>query len=120
MTIEALPRELVGTPPLIEVLVEDDLDIALLPRLRDQLDEALALHPDLLRLDLELCPLVDAPALAVLVSTARRARRQQTRMVLRGCNDATARLLRVTGTHGLFTVEPAGKTRRSLTQPHLA
>jgi len=81
-----------GRVPVVKVVVTETLDATTVPRLRDLLDEALALRPERLVVDVAGYPHIDPAAIAVL----REAHRQATR------------------TGGQLAVrEPAGRTHQS-------
>lgn len=97
----------IGMTPVIEVMVEDELDVGMLPRLRERLQESLSLRPEVLRVDLCDCSLLDSQALTLLLETHREAWKQGTRLVLRGCNAAGQRLLALAGLIDVFELEDA-------------
>lgn len=93
--------------PVVEVLVEDELDISTLPRLRAQLQEATQLRPQRLVVDLSRCAFLDAQAITVLVEAHRRTWLSGGRLVLRGCDERMLRLFALAGVHDVFAFEPA-------------
>jgi anti-anti-sigma factor len=99
--------DLAGRPHVIEVLVEEELDIATLPRLRERLEDALSLQPTRLVLDLRDCGFLDAQAMTVLLDVHRQAWREGGRLILRGCSSQCLRLLSLAGLLGVFEMEPA-------------
>jgi anti-anti-sigma factor len=92
--------------PLVEVLVEYDLDISALPRLRDQLEDALRLRPDRLVLDLSRCGHVDAQAIVVLLDVHKQLYATGGRLVIRRASAAALRLLSLAGMRDVFAYEP--------------
>ncbi len=86
--------------------VTHELDIATLPQLRQQLEDALAERPSQLVLDLSECRFLDAQAMTVLLDVHRQAWRQGGLLTLRGCSTQCQRLLALAGLAGVFDVEP--------------
>ena len=84
------------------VTVRGALDVTTLPRVRDQLEQALALRPAGLVVDLSACTFVDASALAVLLDVHRRLSRTGGVLTLRGCCPRVLRLLSLTGLRRVF------------------
>jgi anti-anti-sigma factor len=99
--------ETAATHPVIEVLVDEELDIATLPRLRERLEDALSLMPARLVLDLRDCTFLDAQAMTVLLDVHRQAWRQDSTLTLRGCSVQCLRLLSLAGLLDVFDLEPA-------------
>jgi anti-anti-sigma factor len=96
-----------GRPPVIEVIVDEELDIATLPRLRERLEDALSLRPARLVVDLRDCTFLDAQAMNVLLDIHRQAWREGGLLTLRGCSAQCLRLLSLAGLLGVFDMEPA-------------
>lgn len=92
-------------PQVVVVLVEDDLDLAGLPRVRETLGDVLSLRPPTVIVDLSGCGFVDAAGLNMLLAAHRRAWRVGSRLRLRGCSPRILRLLSLTGLHRVFDVE---------------
>lgn len=86
------------------VQVEGELDLASVPRVREELHEALATRPAQLVVDLSACTFVDASALSMLVDVHRRAWREGGVLTLRGCSPRVLRLLSLTGLRRVFDV----------------
>ena len=86
---------------VVVVEVAGHLDRSRVARVRAQLEEALALRPAAVVVDLAACPFVDATALAMLLETHRQASRVGTVLTLRGC---LPRVLRLLSLHGLRRV----------------
>ena len=97
-----------AAPSVVEVLVDTELDIATLPQLRAQLEDALSVRPGRLVLDLTRCGFLDAQAMTVMLDVHKQAWRQGGRLVLRGCSEQCLRLLALAGLVGVFELEPAG------------
>lgn len=93
--------------PLVRVVVQDDLDLATVGRLRELLDDALRTHPERLVLDVSGCGFVDATALGMLLEVHRAARRQGAVLVLCRPSPRVTRILALTGLTGVFQVETA-------------
>ena len=71
-------------PPLVEVVVTEELDVLAVPTVRALLDDAIALRPAHLVVDLAACPFVDPRALAMLLDVHRRVWRAGGRLTFRG------------------------------------
>jgi anti-anti-sigma factor len=91
-----------GPPAGVTVTVTGALDVTTLPRVRDQLEQALATRPAGLAVDLSACTFVDASALAVLLDVHRRLSRTGGVLTLRGCCPRVLRLLSLTGLRRVF------------------
>jgi anti-anti-sigma factor len=84
------------------VAVTGPLDVTTLPRVRAQLEQALAGRPGRLVVDLSACTFVDASALAVLLELHRSMSRAGGVLTLRGCCPRVLRLLSLTGLRRVF------------------
>jgi anti-anti-sigma factor len=91
-------------PAVVEVVVEGELDLSSVARVRDHLHDALAIRPERLVVDLTDCPFVDASALTMLLDVHRRAWRSGGVLTLRGCSPRVLRLLSLTGLARVFTL----------------
>lgn len=95
-----------GTPALsqavVEVVVDGELDVSTVDRVRETLHDALSLKPRRLVVDLSRCPFVDAGALTMLLEVHRRAWRSGGTLSLRGCSPRVLRLLSLTGLRRVF------------------
>lgn len=89
----------------VEVLVDEELDISTLPRLRDRLEDAMRVSPARLIVDLRRCAFLDAQAMTVLLDVHRQAYRAGARLTLRGCSAQCLRLLSLAGLMGVFDVD---------------
>jgi anti-anti-sigma factor len=76
------------------------------PRLHALLDEALALNPRELVVDLESCPLVDAAAIGLLLDVHRRARRAGGVLTLRAPSPRLRRNLELARVDAVLRVTP--------------
>lgn len=83
----------------------DELDISTVPRLREQLTEALEVRPGAIVVDLTRCGFLDSQALVPILEAHREARRRQIPFSLRGLSAPALRLLAVAGLEGVFDVE---------------
>jgi len=92
----------------VEVIVDEELDISTLPRLRERLEDALSVSPARLVLDLSRCAFLDAQAMTVLLDVHRQAYRAGGLLTLRGCSPQCLRLLSLAGLIGVFDLEAAG------------
>ena len=86
----------------VTVTVPASLDVTTLPRVREQLEQALAGRPRRLVVDLSACAFVDASALAVLLDLHRRMSRTGAVLTLRGACPRVLRLLSLTGLRRVF------------------
>lgn len=84
------------------VAVTGALDVTTLPRVRAQLEQALADRPGRLVVDLSACTFVDASALAVLLELHRTLSRTGQVLTLRGSCPRVLRLLSLTGLRRVF------------------
>ncbi|HWG92904.1 MAG TPA: STAS domain-containing protein [Mycobacteriales bacterium] len=89
-------------PAVVEVVVEGELDVASVSRVRETLHDALSVRPQRLVVDLTDCPFVDACALTMLLDVHRRAWRAGGVLTLRGCSPRVLRLLSLTGLRRVF------------------
>ena len=88
--------------PTATVAVTGALDVTTLPRVRAQLEQAIADRPARLVVDLSACTFVDASALAVLLDLHRSMSRTRGVLTLRGCCPRVLRLLSLTGLRRVF------------------
>jgi anti-sigma B factor antagonist len=88
----------------VTVSVTGALDVTTLPRVREQLEQALASRPAGLAVDLSGCTFVDASALAVLLDVHRRMSRTGSVLTLLGCCPRVLRLLSLTGLRRVFAL----------------
>ena len=110
---ELRPRGTAGRPdPLpvallqVEVAVDEEVDLATLPALRDRLQVALARRPRRLVLDLSACPFFDVCGLSLLVEVQAEARRRGSELVVRGASPTVRRMVRLTGLTAVVPLEP--------------
>ena len=89
-------------PAVVVVVVEGELDISSVARVRETLHDALSVRPGRLVVDLADCPFVDACALTMLLDVHRRAWRAGGVLTLRGCSPRVLRLLSLTGLGRVF------------------
>ena len=80
---------------LVEVLVTDPLDTGAVPRVRALLDDAAALRPADLVVDMTACAYVDAAGIGVLLDVHRRVWSDGGRLTLRGLSPKVARTLQL-------------------------
>lgn len=81
--------------PTIEVKVRGDLDAISAPAVHDTLDEAMALSPQRLIIDLAECPSIDAAGILLLLDMHRRAIRYGGAVALRSPSQRLSRNLRL-------------------------
>ncbi|MGI5240675.1 STAS domain-containing protein [Dactylosporangium sp. CA-139066] len=79
--------------PFVEVVVVGALDAAAIPRMRVQLEDAAALRPVHMVVDLADCPRLDAAGIDLLVSVHRAVWSSGGRLTLRGMSSRLYRLL---------------------------
>ncbi|GAA1573804.1 hypothetical protein GCM10009827_114640 [Dactylosporangium maewongense] len=80
---------------LVEVLVTDPLDTSAAPRVRALLDDAAALRPANLVIDMTACAYVDAAGIAMLLDVHRKVWLDGGRLTLRGLSPKVARTLQL-------------------------
>jgi anti-sigma B factor antagonist len=90
--------------PVVEIAVEGDLDIHVIPRMRERLQDALRLSPHTLTTDLTRCGFFDAAGINMLLGIHRQACAQGTSFRLRGCSDRHLRILALMGLNGVLDV----------------
>lgn len=81
--------------PLVEVRVNGDLNAQSAPGVNDMLEEALALRPRRLVIDLAGCEMIDAAGILLLLDTHRRAMRDGGSVALRSPSARAQRNLRL-------------------------
>ncbi|MEV4412039.1 STAS domain-containing protein [Catellatospora sp. NPDC049609] len=81
--------------PLVEVQVQGDLNAQSAPGVHDMLEEALALRPRRLVIDLAGCDMIDAAGILLLLDTHRRAMRDGGSVALRSPSARARRNLRL-------------------------
>ena len=86
----------------VTVTITGALDVATLPRVREQLEQVLAGRPARVVVDLSACTFVDASALALLLDVHRRLSRAGGVLTLRGSCPRVLRLLSLTGLRRVF------------------
>ena len=101
------PATRVGTTALVEVVVTEELDVQAAPSLRALLDNALALRPEQLVVDLTDCPFVDAATVSVFLDVHRQAWRAGGRLVLRSPSARLRRILHLARVDHVLYMTPA-------------
>lgn len=91
---------------LVEVLVTESLDAQAIARLESLLDEALAMRPTHLVVDLSNCPFADAAAIGTLVEAHRRAWQAGGRLTLRSPSARLRRILELSRVDHVLHVIP--------------
>jgi anti-anti-sigma factor len=81
--------------PLIEVVVPDPMDAAAVPRVSAVLDDAIALRPAHLVVDLTACCFIDAAGIELLVDAHRRTWSAGGRLTLQGLSPRLYRILQI-------------------------
>ena len=94
-----------AAPATAVVHITGALDVTTLPRVREQLEQALAGRPGHVVVDLAACTFVDASALAVLLDLHRHLCRTGGALTLRGCCPRVLRLLSLTGLRRVFDLD---------------
>jgi anti-anti-sigma factor len=92
---DVVPAGATQVVPLVEVQVRGDLDVRSAPSVNDVLEEALALHPRQLVIDLADCELIDAAGILLLLDTHRRAMRDGGTVALRSPSARARRNLKL-------------------------
>lgn len=92
---DVVPAGATQVVPLVEVQVCGDLDVRSAPGVNDVLEEALALHPRQLVIDLADCELIDAAGILLLLDTHRRAMRDGGTVALRSPSARARRNLKL-------------------------
>jgi anti-anti-sigma factor len=100
---------------LVEVLVTDPLDTGAVPHVRALLDDAAALRPADLVVDLTACEYVDAAGIGVLLDVHRKVWSDGGRLTLRGLSPKVTRTLQLARVDRVLhvTEEPAAPTAAS-------
>lgn len=81
--------------PTVEVVIRGDLDVLTAPAINSTIEEAMALSPQQLIIDLEHCPGIDAAGILLLLDTHRRAIRNGGSVTLRDPSERLQRNLRL-------------------------
>ncbi|MFF5175208.1 STAS domain-containing protein [Micromonospora sp. NPDC000089] len=81
-------------PPVVEVCVTEELDLAYLPEAAAVFDRLLSLRPVHLVVDLSACPHVDAAGIGLLLDVHRRLARRGAVLSVRDPNPRIRRILR--------------------------
>ncbi len=102
--VQEHPRTLAAHDMTLTLELCDELDISTVPRLREQLAEALEVRPRAVVVDLTRCGFLDSQALVPLLEAHRQARRRAVRFSLRGLTPQARRLLALAGLEGVFDV----------------
>ena len=97
--------------------VTGDIDLSTAPRLRAGMDQAIAAGLGDLVLDMSGVTFLDSSGLAVLFSTARRLRRREQRLVLRGVSRDCLRTMELVGLVDVLELEPDVPTAPEPTGP---
>jgi anti-anti-sigma factor len=92
-------------PGACRVAVVGELEVATAPEVRTALRTVPADHRHVV-LDLGALRFCDCSGLSVLLATARAARHEGVELRLRAVPHSLARIMRLSGTHGLFTIDP--------------
>ena len=96
--------------PTIHVEVDGDLDHAVVPRLREQLTDALSLRPARLVVDLSRCTFFDVSGINLLLDAHRQIWQQDGRLTLRGAQERHLKLLALMGLRDVFDLETTCST----------
>ncbi|MGH2954414.1 MAG: STAS domain-containing protein [Solirubrobacterales bacterium] len=94
----------------VEVTVFGEIDMASAPRLRRDLDRAIA-HDNGVTIDLRACSFIDSIGIATLVAAAWRLKERGRVLRIRGVRDRVRRTLDLAGlsTHESIVLEPDGE-----------
>ena len=104
MSLTTDSRPVLSRPVVVRVVVDGELDVNSVDRVRETLHDALSVRPGRLVVDLSPCPFVDACALTMLLDVHRRAWRQGGMLTLSGCSPRVLRLILLTGLRGVFDI----------------
>jgi anti-anti-sigma factor len=104
MSLTTDSPEVLSRPAVVRVVVDGELDVASVDRVRETLQDALSVRPGSLVVDLSACPFVDASALTMLLDVHRQAWHQGGMLTLEGCSTRVLRLLSLTGLRRVFDV----------------
>ena len=92
--------------PVVEVVITEEFDVSVVHRMASLLEDALALRPRELVVDLAACPLLDASAIGLLVDVHRRARRAGSELTLRTVSPRLQRNLMLARADRVLQVAP--------------
>jgi anti-anti-sigma regulatory factor len=100
-----------AAPGCREIIVEGELDLAVLDRLVEAIERAEQLPS--VTIDLDRCGFIDVDSTAVILSAHRRARGEDRQLAIRGAGGQTLRLLTALGLTGDgLLCEPLGREAR--------
>ncbi|MFI5910248.1 STAS domain-containing protein [Dactylosporangium sp. NPDC051541] len=91
--------------PVIEIVINEELDAASVPRFAALLHEAVDLRPDNLVIDLTECPFVDAAAVGLLLDVHRRMFSHGGRLTLRSPGPRVSRTFRLARVDNVLNVQ---------------
>ncbi len=91
--------------PTIHIEVDGELDHAVVPRLREQMTDALSLRPARLVVDLSRCTFFDVSGINLLLDAHRQLWKQDGRLTLRGAQGRHLNLLALMGLRDVFDLE---------------
>ena len=94
-----------GTP-LVEIMVNEELDAGSEPRVRALLEAALPLHPEQLIVDLAGCPFIDATAIGMLLDIHRQVWTSGGRLTLRAPSPRVRRTLQIAHVNHVLRMVP--------------
>ncbi|MCW6006743.1 STAS domain-containing protein [Micromonospora sp. CPCC 205371] len=98
------------TVPLIEVRITGPLDMTATQVIRTTLDNAVALNPHQLVLDLADCPMIDAAAIGLLLDIHRHLWRSGAILTLRSATPRLRHILRIARVDNVLRIEPDTET----------
>ncbi|NUT36502.1 MAG: STAS domain-containing protein [Hamadaea sp.] len=102
----AAPHSATSRIPVVELVITEELDLWALSRLTSLLDDALALHPVEIVVDLAQCPFMDAATIGVLLDAHRRTRRDGGVLTLRSPSSRLRRNLRLARADRVLRITP--------------
>ncbi|GAA0733050.1 STAS domain-containing protein [Dactylosporangium roseum] len=91
--------------PTVEIIVTEELDAASVPRMSALLQDAMAMRPGRLLVDLAQCPFVDASAIGMLLDVHRQMWSEGGRLTLRGPSPRVRRTLHLARVDHVLHVE---------------
>ena len=89
------------------VRVVEELALATTPRLRREVEQALAARPSALAVDLSQCPFAGVDAIQALAALTEQAQRQGTALVLIGLREVVRRAITLLGLEERLLLSPA-------------
>ncbi len=99
--------------PTVEIIITEDVDLLAAGDLGARLDDALALHPDELVVDVASCPVMSAAAIGALVDAHRRLVRDGGVLTVRGPSARLQRLFHLAHVDRVLHTTPRSGSENS-------